>query len=1125
MISRKRRRPNDKEERSVAAAREFEMTNSTMQQFLGPTQKSWMTSGGLPARSIARPSRPPPVSTAPASTVRDASSSRTTPAAGPEGSSLLSGLRENLASGSVVDQAMQHHPSNQESVVDTSNSNLAAPPQPLSESMDPLLPSPAPSDRSIPGTIGRREGSVAMSSPRPTIQEGTIGPPTDQTSDGARLMELAARYGGIVQLERELEKARRISTQQSPSTNSTPAPQNPSAQASPIQGNAASNRNQMPFLQPTRTINPLQSPYGQAPGAAQSPTTTSSPQPMFAPQESLTDAQLDGLLEILRHRSGKVNFSEGLTNEHKGFEDGRLLLLQDACIHRDLLYLVLHQVYCLRDVSTVHSAIKPSTFGNDQQRGFRALQDLIVPNSQMAPISLAWFSTFPSHPDLAFHNSVKYRESYQEALSCLGRLGAQWDNFLMLCQRGRAPPLVAMIESHLGVRSTVLQRVIFKAICRSLWLNHQDKCFETFQKFFQLNQAMSWWWDNRRMNSDPPSEVELATYHSKLISQYQSLFTTHHRHVQNQQPEHAASLVALLQVWTHKQMKITGNLALGNNSNLLLPQLNPNIQPAQQFQPTIQSPLTTQSLNSNRSRFPVGQVDMPNGRSNITSSQVQTSHQSQPQPRLRPQRTRSLQHFNEMNTISHLQILQSSPNVHGQTTPAMSSPRSFDAPPLAGSQNFQLRPSTQESTQPRQASAATPYLQQQQRSNNINANVNTIQPDSYYSKAIIREIIPAVDANKEPVLYAPANWRRNVVQHPPPDGSSLHQAHLRDSQIVQIDEHGGECPTTSLFAYVTQLLLNPFIIKQRQRNPDGYFQVPDSLHQQLPRDTFDVIGSPPRRIIRVGSRMIRLRCMKVYKGAISLAEWATRETTWPNQIAIMLNNLKSLEVRRKAEHGKDLPIDITSLVRRGENEVRFAISHPADALDANTNFAIGIEILEIADAPTIKQAVRNVPASKTRERIRKQLQNADDEIQILSRDLTVTVTDPFTSRVVEDPVRGRLCLHYECFDLDVFVQTRTPDVWRPEQFKCPICGSDARPQSLERDEWFVELVQELRRMGRMDASAVVVDEEARWKVREVEVEGESGDGTGRKRDGGGGKDASKDSVRKMSMMSEVIELD
>lgn len=153
------------------------------------------------------------------------------------------------------------------------------------------------------------------------------------------------------------------------------------------------------------------------------------------------------------------------------------------------------------------------------------------------------------------------------------------------------------------------------------------------------------------------------------------------------------------------------------------------------------------------------------------------------------------------------------------------------------------------------------------------------------------------------------------------------------------------------------------------------------------------------------------------------------------------------------------------------------------------------------DLKTAKDLTGVLPYGEARQRILERLQNNDPEIEVVDTSITLNLTDPYTSQIWDIPMRGKTCRHPQCFDLDTFLRTRISR--RPgqpcdsDQLKCPICDADARPPSLVRDEFFLSLRAILASMDRLDAKAIVMQQDGSWRIKEEEKSGETGDGSGR----------------------------
>lgn len=225
------------------------------------------------------------------------------------------------------------------------------------------------------------------------------------------------------------------------------------------------------------------------------------------------------------------------------------------------------------------------------------------------------------------------------------------------------------------------------------------------------------------------------------------------------------------------------------------------------------------------------------------------------------------------------------------------------------------------------------------------------------------------------------------------------------------------------------------------------------------------------------------------------------ESVWPSVIYIHVNEVE-LFVRRKVHNGKDLPLDITGHLKEGENVVtlRFLRSPPEykDLL-----YAMAVEILEISGFDSVKKLVGTLPASESQEQIQKRLSlgtGDDDELAVVNDYITIDLVDPFMARIFDIPARGRTCLHQECFDLDTFIKTRVSKSGKGkmrEDWKCPICGRDARPKTLVIDGFLVEVHAELKRTNRLEQTkAILVRADGSWEPKVEKDAAAEGGGRG-----------------------------
>lgn len=248
-------------------------------------------------------------------------------------------------------------------------------------------------------------------------------------------------------------------------------------------------------------------------------------------------------------------------------------------------------------------------------------------------------------------------------------------------------------------------------------------------------------------------------------------------------------------------------------------------------------------------------------------------------------------------------------------------------------------------------------------------------------------------------------------------------------------------------------------------------------------------GAVERRAIDKNLKTLRLRCVKWLPNEDpETTAWAVADNSWIPHSFFTFNNT-SLQLRKKLHHGKDLPVNLTGLVREGPNVLEVSVmSNASDT--THRSYLIAIEFLGLMTQADIKALCyeKKIPAEKTIEEFKRRLSSnaADDDLVVVESTLTINLRDPFSaSKICDTPVRGKACLHNECFDLDTFLATRPRrgDVSVADKWRCPICKLDARPVVLVVDEFLVQVRDELESKGLLDTRAIIVDADGSWKPK------------------------------------------
>jgi hypothetical protein len=324
---------------------------------------------------------------------------------------------------------------------------------------------------------------------------------------------------------------------------------------------------------------------------------------------------------------------------------------------------------------------------------------------------------------------------------------------------------------------------------------------------------------------------------------------------------------------------------------------------------------------------------------------------------------------------------------------------------------------------------------------------------------------------------------------PNPARFALHQAHLMGPDL---HSKTGE----RLYQFVQAFLRKPQrLVDARNRIERWTFTLSPQQMAMIPKNNTDKVGGPPILVVDENNLMLRLRCVK-WNSSQTFDEhrWATSDTSWIPYSYLELNG-KSLELRKKLHHGKDLPIDLTSLVKEGENVLEIALVR-AKGNEQFRDYLLAIEVLRVKPHAALLEEIltkQHISAASTKQRIKDKLAGtADDEIAVVNSTLNITMFDPFSlSEMCSIPARSQVCEHFDCFDLETFLATRSrnADSTVPDNWKCPICNGDARPHHLIVDGFLQEVRSELEKQGLLKTRTIIMSEDGSWKPKPELTEG------------------------------------
>lgn len=745
---------------------------------------------------------------------------------------------------------------------------------------------------------------------------------------------------------------------------------------------------------------------------------------------------------------------------HDGVEAPRLQLLDYALTHQDLIFLALHQVYCLDSYDSAQLKNLPG-FGPEHVKGLYIVRNLLVDNQRVVSNFLKWCVDFPS-PLSELLKDWKYHIQFQGMLRLLADLVTQWPVFEDIVRTKGHPPLMDDMRS-LGVISMTLQFNIFLCLSRRIpGVKAEGSLREIFLRDFDYS---------RRRLSEPISIEQRRRENEEIISMYYAAIAAARRD----------SVGAGLP-------RIAGVAHGVSRPGQTVPtpvSAPPNLHFVQHHSPHMQSHPAAGGRNG---------MAPASARSSLSATPSVLPGQSVPQQPDAQQRG-SEQWALSGQAISSIVA----------TTPQVMMPRELHQGRLV--QQYPQQPPHSQSQLQLQQLEQLQQLQQAQRTGSQNerlvpgplpqsqmvAGHGTQSPNLHYA-TLLQTQPRQQQAARQPFwtpLLPPPNVPPVINTRPNPNRLAIHQAYLRDPINRFISGDGTAVSETELLPHMTSFFMKPKILRQE----DGAVTESISLSgdELNRRASYRGQGKGERllRTVKEGSQTYRLRCIKTPQSAVGLNEhsWCVAETAWPTAIYVHINNIE-LFPRRKIHNTRDLPVDITLVLQEGLNkiEVNFILG-PAE--QKNFTYAVAVEVLTFRSLAPAKALAQPLPAAESQKRIQAKLalkpDEDGDELSIVSDDLKVSLVDPYTARIFAVPVRGRHCDHTECFDHETFLGTRLLKSGFQSaieaDWKCPICGRDARPQNLIVDEFLADVRNQLERTNQYEsARALKIRADGTWDV-------------------------------------------
>ncbi|KAL1958408.1 hypothetical protein VTO42DRAFT_4509 [Malbranchea cinnamomea] len=754
----------------------------------------------------------------------------------------------------------------------------------------------------------------------------------------------------------------------------------------------------------------------------------------------------------------------------------RVCQLQDSCVLPDFQFLAIHQIYAIK--TRMPALLQHlNGFGPPHERGLDILGEMLRQNATLPPDFVAKSAVFPVPLERALSQKLHYARHFPYAMRALTALSLNWHEFERRIVARRIPPLVDEVRCQFWIYSPVLWNIIFTFCYRRMKGSQPDKRWDRYARIY-LEDHRFGRVRLRGSRLDPIMIDQIKAHNGRVLNAYnhvvQEEYSEGHMGLPHPPVQLALSdlmLTPLPQQTQNQPTRLTpeGNAVQQLNHTAIMSPSKPYTQRPSLVaqQPPYQVPMPVQT-NMPPSNGPAPTIVTGIGQAPTQQASLQ------PPPQLNT--GRCIQYV-PMTQSSHFQ----------QSGPSPFIPHAYNTQDRAqwhGTQIVRYQPPNGPTMAVHNLhAAATPAVPQ------------PLSRGAYpqpFAWSLTPSFPPSTSAlhPTSQLLFPPPGTPVSVPANPDPLLSGLHEAHLMVITKT-LDQNGKEDPSRRLYQFFHSFAIPPQClgVQASTFRWELILQSTDSnrLAMVLPPQK----DSPLTYGVMDGSLSFQLRCARIKTVSEPLPEekWIAMDCNWPQAIYLHVNGIEH-HISRKIHHGKDLPINITSSLREGTNDI--SITYLRGPNEYTSEFyAVAVEKLETAEHERVRNSVETLPVSASVERILQRLKRTsldDDELCFVDEYVSVNLVDPFMARIVDIPVRGKSCSHPDCFDLETYLSTRLSKTVRgngmAEAWKCPICRGDTRPANMIIDEFLLSVRTELEKRNQLSTvKTILVKQDGTWEAK------------------------------------------
>ncbi|KIW43629.1 uncharacterized protein PV06_04714 [Exophiala oligosperma] len=804
--------------------------------------------------------------------------------------------------------------------------------------------------------------------------------------------------------------------------------------------------------------------------SSQLPTPQHSP---ITPDTNVLTRQLDHALAVTNPQTYSM------------VDEFRIARLLEACKDNDVFFIVTHVIFCAWSCDQHHTVLSQLGLNQSHVFGLMTLQHFLHSNQGLSQEVAAVLSRFPMSLHLYLGGTspqaLVLAGQVNRVKRFLSTLQQNWTTIWSLFSQREWPPCPIQIKHSLQLRSVTLEKCVYMYF---VTMRPTDpRWFMIAMRLF--DQAL------KDPAQTPLSVDELGTVDesqlSKSANDFYKKYCINLGNFRSGQYQHLPGQPLQLQGQPLQRpgqplqrpgypLQLSGQ-PLQPQEHPLQPQLQP---PGRPLQPPGQS-LQLQGENTQVSALASSRV----GQQSPVHVMQQAGHLINQQAGVGWPQVRILPNVARPIRSSHSHVAQLPLREHQNQAPSTNTvtttAHSIENPYRLSGQFLPVNQYTNH--QPHFYT----FSQSQEGPNScVQAQVGAQMPQTT-STGMTQEEVP-----HDLLFWRDGNFTLPVFAVPDPDRYALHQAHLRTPTMDKVDPVA-RINQTKWYQYVETIISRSKTLDVDSPMAQWTFEVPEQYWARKTQGE-EVIGdsfTKHRKIVN-GSTQFRLKSIgsdkKQTVQEISMSEYSTRPTQWPPHLSASVNGDMGIDFRRKVHYSTDLPTDVTDVLQKGVNEVVVCINF--DPGDRPMSYLMAIEVISVAHREAIRAMVGQADAAEVVASIVATLRPTpgagdDEDLVVAQTSISIDLVDPFMSCIWSTPTRSKACRHRECFDLDAYLDGRTDQggVTNPDQWKCPICKKDARPQMLVVDGFLSNVRKDLEAVGKLDTRAIIVSREGTWEIK------------------------------------------